>query len=111
MKKYMLLAILAIAFSVGAYAQSLNNSNTTKDYANHPYWIDMMQDPEANFHETVEAFERYWENREITKGSGYKPFKRWEYYWSSRVNPDGTRRPADESFKAYFEFAEIAKSL
>ena len=103
MKKFTLIAVLIAAFSFSAFTQA-NAQKNKKDYANHPYWIEMMQDPDANFYETVEAFNKYWENREITPGCGYKPFKRWEYYWATRINPDGTRRPADETFKSYFEF-------
>lgn len=101
MKKITLTAVLFTAFIFSAQAQ---NANENKDYATHPYWIEMMQDQDANFFETVEAFEKYWENREITPGSGYKPFKRWEYYWRTRINQDGTRRPADETFNSYYKF-------
>ena len=103
MKKVTLVAVLLAISNFYSLAQ-INSTNEQKDYANHPYWIEMMQDPNANFFETVKAFDKYWENREITTGSGYKPFKRWEYYWAPRVNPDGTRRPADAAFKSYFEF-------
>ena len=47
-----------------------------KDTANFPYWITMMQDPDANFYATQSAFNKYWENRPITKGCGWKPFTR-----------------------------------
>lgn len=63
----------------------------TKDYHTYPYWIDMMQDPNANFFETQKAFYQYWEGREVTKGSGYKLFKRWEYWMGRQVSPDGTK--------------------
>ena len=110
MRKFTLVVTLVVAISLGAIAQSAILNDNQKDYASYPYWIEMMQDQDANFYETVEAFEKYWENREITKGSGYKPFKRWEYFWSTRVNPDGTRRPADATFKAYYDFLEKSGS-
>jgi photosystem II stability/assembly factor-like uncharacterized protein len=85
------------------------------DYRTHPYWIDMMQDPKANFFEVQKAFYLYWDNRPTHRGDGYKPFKRWEKYWMPRVNPDGTfpekgyvarefnkyveEHPIDEGFK------------
>ena len=103
MKKYTLFAVLVAAFSFTALSQA-NLQKNKKDYAHYPYWIEMMQDPDANFYETVDAFNQYWANREITPGCGYKPFKRWEYFWATRIYPDGTRRPADEVFKAYFDF-------
>ncbi len=104
MKKFTLLAVLLTAFFIGGFSQATYQLDESKDYSGYPYWIEMMQDEEANFYATVEAFNRYWEYREITPGSGYKPFKRWEYHWSTRIKPDGTRRPADEAIKSYFDF-------
>ncbi len=66
------LIISAILLSFGAQSQ------TTQDTMDNPYWIDMMQDPSINFYKTQRAFELYWQNRPYQKGSGYKPFKRWE---------------------------------
>ncbi|MCB9261222.1 MAG: PKD domain-containing protein [Flavobacteriales bacterium] len=54
-------------------------SQITQDTINNPYWVEMMQNPSVNFFQTQRAFELYWSNKTIEKGSGYKPFKRWEY--------------------------------
>lgn len=35
------------------------------------------------------------------KGSGYKPFKRWEYNWSHYLKPDGTIAPTEDLWKAW----------
>jgi hypothetical protein len=44
----------------------------------------------VKFHDIVNAFNTYWETRDPNvKGSGYKPFKRWENYWENYVNEDG----------------------
>jgi hypothetical protein len=64
--------------------------NLSGDTANYPFWIAMMQDPAANFYKTQRAFNLYWKNREITRGCGWKVFKRWEYMMQGRVNPDGS---------------------
>jgi len=32
--------------------------------ATYPYWIAMMDDPKVNYYQAIEAFEKYWENRE-----------------------------------------------
>ncbi len=61
------------------------------DTAHYPYWIEMMQDPSVNFFKVQKAFETYWEGRSITRGCGWKPFKRWEYMTSQRIYADGTR--------------------
>lgn len=45
----------------------------------------------TNFQNEVAAFNEYWKthNKNI-KGSGYKPFKRWENKYENQLNPDGT---------------------
>ncbi len=36
------------------------------------------------------SFDQYWENHDKDKkGSGYKPFKRWEQFWSSQLDSSG----------------------
>lgn len=72
--------------SIDAYAQ-VNPS--VSDTATFPYWINMMQDPNANFYATQRAFEHYWEGRSDYKGNGWKVFKRWEYIHQDLVQPDG----------------------
>ena len=52
-----------------------------------------QQDIKSNkikFQDITDAFNSYWQTRDpMAKGSGYKPFKRWENYWKSYVNQDG----------------------
>lgn len=103
MKKYYLLLMLAIAGVSIAFSQSIPSANGN-DTATHPYWIEMMQNSEANYYQTVKAFNIYWQDKEITRGSGYKPFKRWEYYWSTRLNPDGTRQAGNRTYQEVTRF-------
>ncbi len=91
------LFILLGGFSFSATAQT-----TPADTANYPYWADMMQQPQANFAQVQRAFELYWHNRTIEKGSGWKPFKRWEYYWQNRLDSNGNLPPADAVWKNFF---------
>ena len=93
-----------IFISVVSYAQPA--STLEKDTSSFPYWIEMMRSQNANFFETQRAFYTYWENREITPGCGYKPFKRWEAHWESRVDENGNRPHPMAIFrktKAYFQ--------
>lgn len=57
-------------------------------------WQNMMHDRSANFYEIQADFELYYNS--ITdgsgkdpKGKGIKQFRRWEYYWGSRVDENG----------------------
>ncbi len=102
MKKYILYVIIALFFVVKTNAQQ--NNKTSNDTADYPYWIEMMQNPAVSYYSTVKAFNKYWENREVGRSSGYKPFKRWEYYWADRIDSKGMRRPASEAFEAWFSF-------
>ena len=97
--------VAALALPVQSDAQS-----TKADTASFPYWIEMMQDPTANFFETQKAFYTYWEGREITKGSGYKPFKRWEYWMQNRVNADGSKPDPANDLRAYNEYVSANAS-
>jgi PKD repeat protein/photosystem II stability/assembly factor-like uncharacterized protein len=97
------LTLLFAALSMQAVAQDYQ-SLTDEDFAKHPYWIEMMQDQDVNFYDVQHAFEVYWKDREVTKGSGWKPFKRWEYMMSSRINPDGSRPAPDRELKAYNDY-------
>ncbi len=44
------------------------------------------------------------------KGSGLKPFKRWEYHWSFYTKPDGTVAPASDLWKAWRQKNELNSS-
>jgi PKD repeat protein/photosystem II stability/assembly factor-like uncharacterized protein len=79
----------------------LAQNSTQNDTANYPYWIEMMQDNDANFFQTQRAFNLYWEGREVTRGSGYKPFKRWENFMRTRVDSKGNRPKSDMVLNAY----------
>ena len=45
----------------------------------------------TNFQNEVDAFNEYWKtHNKNQKGSGYKPFKRWESFYENQLNADGT---------------------
>ncbi len=74
MKRYILFVFLF--FAIPALAQDNN-------------YAAMMRDPNASFHDIKQAFENFWEGKEVKKGKGYKQFRRWEYFMSRRVNAEG----------------------
>jgi len=106
--KPLTLVLLSVFLLMGGLSVSAQNqaANATKDYASYPYWINMMQDPHGNFFEIQKAFYTYWEGREVTRGTGYKPFKRWEYHWQSRINPDGTFPDPDQVYREYDNYVQ-----
>lgn len=100
---------LRLTFFLLASIQIFTLKAQVIDTANTPIWIEMMQDPNANFFETQNAFNIYWEGRERHPGDGWKVFKRWEDFWSTRVNPDGTF-PNPDQVKVGYDNWEIAYS-
>ncbi|MFM6984019.1 MAG: WD40/YVTN/BNR-like repeat-containing protein, partial [Chitinophagaceae bacterium] len=76
-----LLIVTVVVFShFNAFTQNTN------DTIQNPYWIEMMQNRSVNFYQTQRAFNLYWQNRTIEKGSGWKAFKRWE--WQAQMQID-----------------------
>src|SRR5210317_512745 len=50
-----------------------------------------------NLFEISEKFDSYWKNRDpLQKGSGYKPFKRWEEFWKHFTDENGYLPTAEE---------------
>ena len=111
MKKFILLILVGfILHQVSPAQQQLESQEALNDTANFPYWIEMMQDPSVNFFQVQRAFNLYWQDRPVTRSSGWKVYKRWEYMMQSRVAPDGTRPAPDEVYKAYQAFMDNTRS-
>ena len=59
---------------------------------------------EATINEMVNAFNTYWSTRDKNaRGSGYKPFMRWEYHWKNYTNNQGYIMSSDEFWNAWRE--------
>lgn len=52
-------------------------------------WTQNIKSASPTFQEYQEAFYGYWKDKPIEKGKGYRPFKRWEWYWEPRILPGG----------------------
>ena len=97
------LLVALTLFSSILFAQNTNNS-IVNDTSSYPYWIEMMQDETISFFEVQKAFNTYWDGREITKGSGWKPFKRWEWWTERHINNDGTRQATNKVWNEYHKY-------
>ncbi len=101
-KKLLILPILLSSLSI-LFAQQLplDISNETT----------INKNTNLTFKEISENYERYFSTKDIDKkGSGYKPFKRWEYHWSQYLQEDGTIAPAEHLWKAWEQKQKMAKS-
>ena len=74
-----LFVLLLLSAPSAALSQSLNSQAS---------YLTMKEKGE-NFYEIKAAFETYWEGKEIQKGAGYKPFRRWMHQMEPRVYPSG----------------------
>ncbi|GAA4269035.1 T9SS type A sorting domain-containing protein [Hyunsoonleella aestuarii] len=100
--------LLAILFSFAIQAQYNPDAPWMKSLdAN--YKKSGLKTKAITFQEIVDAFNAYWETRDSEiKGSGYKPFKRWETYWKNYVKEDGTLPSSAELWKVW-EQVELSK--
>ena len=81
------LLVLCTSLAMGQFNESApwmvelrKQSDPTARAQNSPYTLD----------EINEAFLRYWEGKDPTaKGSGFKPYMRWENYWQHLVDAEG----------------------
>jgi PKD repeat protein len=67
-------------------------------------WATMMDEGHHNFYEIQAVFEDQWSGKETERGSGYKPFKRWEYFMEERVYPSGEFPAAGMRFSEFEKF-------
>ena len=51
---------MILFFSIHAFAQT---KSKTPNYSKHPYWIDMIKDPNVNYFEAVKAYDEFWKDR------------------------------------------------
>ncbi len=65
--KIFLFSLTFALFSLAIHAQKTENGYNTKNYKKDPIWIQMMNDPDANYYETIKAFREYWKDRVLPK--------------------------------------------
>ncbi|TAL68442.1 MAG: T9SS type A sorting domain-containing protein [Bacteroidetes bacterium] len=67
----------------GSYSEDIQKS-----------WYSGFENTQKNnFFELQKNFNEYWKDKTPAKGSGWKVFKRWEYFWEQRL--DSTAKPPD----------------
>ena len=65
-KLSLVLSIFCFLVLTPAISNAQVSTATKSDYKNNPVWISMMNDPNANYYETVKAFREFFNDR---KGS------------------------------------------
>ncbi|MCO5251296.1 MAG: T9SS type A sorting domain-containing protein [Candidatus Kapabacteria bacterium] len=75
----------------------------------HPWYHLVPKDSVDNFYAVQNAYNQYWSDKEQSKGSGWKQFKRWEHFWGERVYPNGIFPDAYDVMTSYSQFLEGKK--
>jgi hypothetical protein len=83
-----------------------STSSSTAQENSEVDWTKMSQNKNANFFEVQQNFYEYWEGKTIRKGSGYKPFKRWEAFMKLRVGPSGDMSAVTATYDNFMAWQE-----
>ncbi len=78
-------------------------------HSNGQTWQQMMDDPNANFYEIQEAFNSEWADKDYEKGKGWKQYKRWEYFWESRIDEHGNFPSSSQIHKSINQKTTLVK--
>lgn len=95
MKKITIIILIFICFSVSA---QFNSSAP---------WMDNVRSAKngnATMNELTNSFNQYWlQHDKHVKGSGYKPFMRWQNHWQNQLRSDGTLISSSEIRAAFLQ--------
>ena len=78
----------------------------------------VTSNPEQSFFEIQQEFNDYWGSKDVEggyymengvrkKASGWKQFKRWEWYWEKRIDPQTGRFPSVNRAEIYQQIEDI----
>lgn len=86
--------------SSAPWMQDLNQNKKSSD-----------TDSSFKFQEVTNAFDTYWAGKNhLQKGSGYKPFMRWQEYWKNSLLPDGSMPTPGDLWNAWEEKNNMTSS-
>jgi photosystem II stability/assembly factor-like uncharacterized protein len=105
------LALLILSISTFSFSQVISENNPyTKEFA-----LELKKNASKNtafksgktkptLERISSQFDAFWKQKDYSKkGSGYKPFKRWEQHWSHYLMEDGSIAPPSVLWDAWRE--------
>ncbi|MGB5498437.1 MAG: hypothetical protein WBM77_05875, partial [Maribacter sp.] len=105
----MLRKLVVLLLLTGAYSYAQFNEGA-------PWMKDLKKSKSSNtiartsssstdtytIYEISEVFNKYWEGKDINeKGSGFKPYMRWENYWMNFVDTNGNLPTSEQLWNAW----------
>lgn len=76
-------------------------------YSKSQEFVEKMNNPNANFYETQQAFYDYFEGKPYEKGKGFRQFKRWEWFMEQRVYPSGNRYSSSAAWVNFMNYKKL----
>ena len=87
----------------------INYSQTDNNFS----WLNEFKysnSDKINYNKVVSEGNKYWETRDKNiKGSGYKPFKRWEAHWNNYVDEYGFLPTKDDLFNVWLKEKSLSR--
>ena len=82
--------LVVLFFSAISSAQYIEGAPWMEELDKTRLTTSKNNNPSYTLYEISDAFDRYWADKDWNKkGSGYKPFKRWENYWKNQTDQKG----------------------
>lgn len=100
-KKLLVPCLFVTSFT---FAQYVPSTPWMEDLKKKNQTVSKSNTSDFSIDELRESFDEYWKTpgkEPNKKGSGYKPFKRWENYWSYFAKSDGHLPTASELWQAW----------
>lgn len=85
---YVLIFFIALS-AIQLQAQSAAKHYSNREMRKSPVWIEMMNDPTANYFETVKAFREFWKDRSLPKEAMESGPDQFEIEVGLVENPEG----------------------
>lgn len=98
------LVVFAVAFNLNAQPTQIIKGNPVVKSVN------IIENENKNYYETIRDLSNHYDTIENKRGTGYKPFKRMEYFWSQRMPIDGKYPNLIENYNSGLEFLKESKS-
>ncbi len=106
MKILRLFFVFSIALMVLCTVGFSQNTSVSSNENPTPPWVHMVKDMNNNFYDIQEAANEYYDTHSQGKGSGWKQYKRWEYFTERRVFPTGKRIKHAQVWNEISKFSE-----
>lgn len=72
-------------------------------------WWEHLSDPNANFYTIQKQAQAYFDSVGTGRGTGWKAYSRWEYYWQTRVDKQGNFKDPGEKLEEINRFLDRHK--